>query len=49
MTRHGFIVVLPAWPAGTRGGSGTPARADAMFFVDDREPYRQADEARFWE
>ena len=25
------------------------AREDALFFVDDREPYRQADEARFWE
>jgi SAM-dependent methyltransferase len=25
------------------------AREDAMFFVDDREPYGQADEARFWE
>jgi SAM-dependent methyltransferase len=24
------------------------AREDAMFFVDDREPYGQADEARFW-
>jgi SAM-dependent methyltransferase len=25
------------------------AREDAMFFVDDREPYGKADEARFWE
>jgi SAM-dependent methyltransferase len=25
------------------------AREDAMFFVDDREPYRQADVARFWD
>jgi SAM-dependent methyltransferase len=24
------------------------AREDAMFFVDDREPYRSADEERFW-
>ena len=24
------------------------AREDAMFFVDDREPYGQADQARFW-
>jgi SAM-dependent methyltransferase len=24
------------------------AREDALFFVDDREPYGQADEARFW-
>jgi ubiquinone/menaquinone biosynthesis C-methylase UbiE len=25
------------------------AREDAMFFVDDREPYGNADEERFWE